>query len=118
MYFMIHQLIPEGRDFCDTSVLSPNNVETLHIQSISAVNTLLYIVWLPWQRWYEIVSFCIALPLANSLDLLATNDPDADEDVEEDTPVYEKFDPLLHRDHGRSKRCSALLSFYYTRTPF
>jgi len=45
-----------------------------------------------------------ALPLANSLDLLATHDPDADEENEEETPVYEKFDPLLHRDHGRSKR--------------
>jgi len=48
---------------------------------------------------------CLALPLANTLDLLATNDPDLDEENEEDTPVYEKFDPLLHRDQGRNKRC-------------
>jgi len=50
--------------------------------------------------------FCVALPLANSLDLLATHDPDADEENEEETPIYEKFDPLLHRDQGRSKRYS------------
>jgi len=50
------------------------------------------------------------LPLANSLDLLATHDPDMDEENEE-TPVYEKFDPLLHREHSRNKRSSAC--FYY-----
>jgi len=44
------------------------------------------------------------LPLANSLDLLATHDPDMDEENEEETPVYEKFDPLLHREHSRNKR--------------
>ena len=48
------------------------------------------------------------MPLANSLDLLATHDPDADEENEEETPVYEKFDPLLHRDQGRNKRYSIL----------
>jgi len=50
-----------------------------------------------------------ALPLANTLDLLATHDPDADEDTAEDTPVYEKFDPLLHRDHGRGKKYNSNL---------
>jgi DNA replication licensing factor MCM3 len=45
-----------------------------------------------------------ALPLANTLDLLATRDPDADDENDDETPVYEKFDPLLHRDHGKNKR--------------
>jgi len=56
--------------------------------------------------WEEMCWFCVALPLANSLDLLATHDPDADEENEEETPIYEKFDPLLHRDQRRSKRYS------------
>jgi len=57
--------------------------------------------------------FCVALPLANTLDLLATNDPDLDDDNEEETPVYEKFDPLLHRDHSRNKRCAVFFSGHH-----
>jgi len=53
----------------------------------------------------------LALPLANTLDLLATHDPDADEENEEETPVYEKFDPLLHKDHGKNKRYSIVFKW-------
>jgi len=44
-----------------------------------------------------------ALPLANGLDLLATSNMDAEDEDEQETPVYDKFDPLLHRSTGRSK---------------
>ena len=71
-------------------------------QSVSSTVNVL------WQQTVigdgQLMCFCAALPLANSLDLLATHDPDADDDAEEDTPIYEKFDPLLHRDRGRSKK--------------
>lgn len=46
----------------------------------------------------------LALPLTSSLDLLATQDPNAEEDEDEETPLYEKFDPLLHQERGKSKK--------------
>ena len=36
------------------------------------------------------------LPMGSSVDMLATRDPDAEEEEEEDTPIYEKYDHLLH----------------------
>ncbi|XP_064596970.1 zygotic DNA replication licensing factor mcm3-like [Liolophura sinensis] len=37
-----------------------------------------------------------ALPFGSSVDLLATKDPNASQEEEEDTPIYEKYDHLLH----------------------
>ena len=37
----------------------------------------------------------IALPLGGGCDTLATGDPDVD-DKEQDTPIFEKHDNLLH----------------------
>ncbi|KAK2188881.1 hypothetical protein NP493_117g07014 [Ridgeia piscesae] len=45
-----------------------------------------------------------ALPLTLNLDLLATKDPNLEEDKEnEETPIYEKFDNLLHGGSYRKK---------------
>lgn len=45
-----------------------------------------------------------ALPLANRLDLLATSNQEVDDENEQETPVYEKFDPLLHRGRSQKER--------------
>jgi len=45
-----------------------------------------------------------ALPLSNALDLLTTRDLNDDDAGDQETPIYEKFDPLLHRDRGKSKK--------------
>lgn len=37
----------------------------------------------------------IALPFGEESDVLATNDPDAEEE-DQDTPIYEKHDPKLY----------------------
>lgn len=55
-----------------------------------------------------------ALPLTSSLDLLATQDPNAEEDEDEETPLYEKFDPLLHQERGKSKK-DRLISMKFMR---
>ncbi|XP_064651857.1 zygotic DNA replication licensing factor mcm3-like [Lineus longissimus] len=44
-----------------------------------------------------------ALPMSSTVDLLATKDPDAEQEEDEETPIYEKFDNLLHGG-SRSKR--------------
>lgn len=36
------------------------------------------------------------LPLAMNLDMLSTNNPDETEAIVQDTPIYEKYDALLH----------------------
>lgn len=36
------------------------------------------------------------LPLAMNIDLLSTNNPDENEASEQETPIYEKYDALLH----------------------
>lgn len=36
------------------------------------------------------------LPMGSSADVLATSNPDIEEEEEVDTPVYEKYDTLLH----------------------
>lgn len=42
------------------------------------------------------------LPLAMNLDMLSTNNPDENEATVQDTPLYEKYDALLHGS-SRSK---------------
>jgi len=42
------------------------------------------------------------LPLAMNLDMLSTNNPDENESTVQDTPLYEKYDALLHGS-SRSK---------------
>lgn len=42
------------------------------------------------------------LPLAMNLDLLSTSNPDENEATAQDTPIYEKYDALLH-GNTRSK---------------
>ena len=42
------------------------------------------------------------LPLAMNLDMLSTNNPDENEAAVQDTPIYEKYDALLHGS-SRSK---------------
>lgn len=37
-----------------------------------------------------------ALPMGSSVDLLATADPEAEQNEETETPIYEKYDHLLH----------------------
>ena len=45
-----------------------------------------------------------ALPMTLNLDLLATKDPNLEEDKEnQETPIYEKFDNLLHGGNYRKK---------------
>ncbi|XP_054708242.1 LOW QUALITY PROTEIN: zygotic DNA replication licensing factor mcm3-like, partial [Uloborus diversus] len=41
------------------------------------------------------------LPIHSSADFLATKDPDAEEGQQEDTPIYEKFDALLHGSRAK-----------------
>ena len=43
------------------------------------------------------LSVYLAMPLGGGCDILATGDTDAD-DKEQDTPVFEKHDNLLHGD--------------------
>ncbi|XP_021374912.1 zygotic DNA replication licensing factor mcm3-like isoform X1 [Mizuhopecten yessoensis] len=46
-----------------------------------------------------------ALPLGSSLNLLATTDPDLDRDEEQETPIFEKHDKMLHgANKGKSHR--------------
>lgn len=42
------------------------------------------------------------LPLAMNLDMLSTNNPDESDATAQDTPIYEKYDALLHGS-SRSK---------------
>ena len=42
------------------------------------------------------------LPLAMNIDMLSTNNPDETEATVQDTPIYEKYDALLH-GNSRSK---------------
>lgn len=44
-----------------------------------------------------------ALPLNTNLDILSTKNPDAVSVEDNDNPVYEKYDPLLH-GKSRAKR--------------
>ena len=44
------------------------------------------------------------LPMGSSVDLLATTDPEAEQEEEADTPIYEKFDGLLHGAHRKAKK--------------
>ena len=43
------------------------------------------------------LSVCTAMPLGGGCDMLATGDAEVD-DREQDTPVFEKHDNLLHGD--------------------
>lgn len=43
------------------------------------------------------------LPMGSEIDILATKNPDAIEEEDEDTPIYEKYDALLH-GNLRSRR--------------
>ena len=36
------------------------------------------------------------MPLGSSVEFLATRDPEAEDDEQRETPVYEKHDNLLH----------------------
>ena len=47
--------------------------------------------------------FCIALPMGESVDRLATANPESEDDEENETPIYEKYDHLLHGG-SRSKK--------------
>lgn len=52
------------------------------------------------------------LPMGSSVDMLSTHDPDT-EDVDKETPMYEKYDQLLH---GQSrKRTDKILSVEFMR---
>jgi len=44
------------------------------------------------------------LPIHVSADFLATKDPDAEEREEENTPIYEKFDALLHGSRAKMEK--------------
>ncbi|KAF8767426.1 DNA replication licensing factor MCM3 like protein [Argiope bruennichi] len=44
------------------------------------------------------------LPIHTSADFLATKDPDAEEEQEENTPIYEKFDALLHGSRSKMEK--------------
>lgn len=44
-----------------------------------------------------------ALPFGGSVDVLATRNPDLQEDEETETPIYEKFERLLHGDNRKAK---------------
>ena len=43
-----------------------------------------------------ILNTFLVLPFGGTVDLLATTDPDAEQEVETETPIYEKHDKLLH----------------------
>lgn len=52
------------------------------------------------------------LPMGSSVDMLSTNNPDID-NTDKETPMYEKYDPLLH---GSSrKRTDKILSVEFMR---
>ncbi|XP_071097249.1 zygotic DNA replication licensing factor mcm3-like [Haliotis cracherodii] len=53
------------------------------------------------------------LPMGSSVDMLATQDPEADRDQSEETPMYEKYDVLLHGS-SRSKK-DKILSMEFMR---
>lgn len=44
------------------------------------------------------------LPFGASVDLLATTDPEAENKEEEETPIYEKYDSLLHGKRNKKNR--------------
>ncbi|GBM63135.1 Maternal DNA replication licensing factor mcm3 [Araneus ventricosus] len=44
------------------------------------------------------------LPIHTSADFLATKNPDAEEEQEENTPIYEKFDALLHGSRAKMEK--------------
>ena len=46
-------------------------------------------------KTFIIVISCSALPFGVTTETLATQDPEA-EDEETDTPIYEKYDAMLH----------------------
>ena len=45
------------------------------------------------------------LPMGSSVDLLATSNPEEEQEEETETPIYEKFDSLLHGANRKAKRC-------------
>lgn len=51
-----------------------------------------------------------ALPMGSNVDFLSTKNPDAEDDDERETPVYEKYDPLLH-GASRAKRWDSFIHF-------
>lgn len=56
----------------------------------------LFCVHILWFLLFSNFHISSALPIHVSADFLATKDPDAEEREEESTPIYEKFDALLH----------------------
>lgn len=52
------------------------------------------------------------LPMGSSVDMLSTNNPDID-DADKETPMYEKYDPLLHGSSRR--RTDKILSVEFMR---
>ncbi|XP_035210983.1 zygotic DNA replication licensing factor mcm3-like [Stegodyphus dumicola] len=52
------------------------------------------------------------LPIHSAADFLATKDPDAEEEQEENTPIYEKFDALLH---GSKAKMDKVVSMEFMR---
>ncbi|GIY50960.1 zygotic DNA replication licensing factor mcm3 [Caerostris darwini] len=44
------------------------------------------------------------LPIHTSADFLATKDPDAEEQQEENTPMFEKYDALLHGSRAKTEK--------------
>ncbi|XP_064480303.1 zygotic DNA replication licensing factor mcm3-like [Ornithodoros turicata] len=52
------------------------------------------------------------IPIRSTADLLATKDPDAEDEKNQDTPIYEKHDVLLH---GGKKRTEKLLSVEFMK---
>ena len=44
-----------------------------------------------------------ALAFSSTVDVLTTRDPEAQEEEEQDTPIYDKHDNLLHGDKTRRK---------------
>lgn len=52
------------------------------------------------------------LPMGSGVDMLSTQNPDITED-DKDTPMYEKYDPLLHG--GSRKRTDKILSVDFMR---
>lgn len=56
-----------------------------------------------WICLYINILFFTALPIYTAADFLSTKDPDAEEREEESTPIYEKFDALLHGSKARAK---------------
>ena len=47
------------------------------------------------------VCVCVALALGGAVDVLATEDPDALEEEQEDLQIYEKHNQLLHGSRRR-----------------